>query len=409
MSATCEIVVTKGALKGQVFSLAGGALTIGRDPGNALVIPEERIAPHHARIEVSFAGVTLKELGARNGTYVGHERVVGSKKLMPGVEVRLGDTAFELRERRVADRRAADREVVIAPAASAAQGNITRAQRNLAVLHQVGDLLSTERDADRFLARMMKLLFDVLRADRGVLLLVGDDGELTPRLARNSARGGEEVAVSRTILSKVLDGKSVLTADAGADPQLASGSSIFAQSIRSAMCVPVRSRQTVRGAIYLDTVVSVGVFTNDDLEMLSIVGSLTGTALDNIALVKENVQRERMAAIGMVVAGLGHDVRNLLTALGCGMQLLGRSLKDPASGDVDAAWDVVTRSQESIAALVLDMLAYSKEREPERELADFNQVVQSAVAFVETTAAARQVAVTMTLDTALVPFYFDAR
>src|SRR5258706_14744850 len=141
MPASCEIVVTKGPLKGQVFSLAGGALTIDRDPENGLVIPEERIAPHHARIDVSFSGVTLKELGSRNGTYVGRERVIGSKKLIPGVEVRLGDTVFELREPRIAERRApatrsppldrpvesaGDREVVIAPAANAAPGNITR-------------------------------------------------------------------------------------------------------------------------------------------------------------------------------------------------------------------------------------------------------------------------------------------
>ena len=50
----------------------------------------------------------------------------------------------------------------------------------------------------------------------------------------------------------------------------------MAQNIRSAICVPIRGRRTTVGAIYVDTVISVGVFGKDDLEMLSTVGVLTG-------------------------------------------------------------------------------------------------------------------------------------
>ena len=106
--------------------------------------------------------------------------------------------------------------MVLAPATHPSQRNLTKSQRNLAVLTEVGDLLSTERDPDRFLERLMDLIFDVLPADRGVLLLVDETGEAQPRVARRSERAeGEDIQVSRTILSKVLGGVSVLTADAG--------------------------------------------------------------------------------------------------------------------------------------------------------------------------------------------------
>src|SRR5688572_30744610 len=123
MSIATEIVVTKGPKKGSVFPLSGSSpVTIGRAPGNTLVLDDERVAPHQAQIDVTFSGVTVKELGSRNGIYVGHERIVGSKKLLPGVEVRLGSTALELRERR--DTTA--REVVLAPAAHASHADLTR-------------------------------------------------------------------------------------------------------------------------------------------------------------------------------------------------------------------------------------------------------------------------------------------
>src|SRR6185503_10070101 len=95
------------------------------------------------------------------------------------------------------------------------------------------------------------------------------------------------------------------------------------------------------GAIYVDTVISIGVFGKDDLEVFATVGVLTGTALENIQLFRENIQQERMAAIGKVIAGLGHDIRNMLSALRGGMYLVDDTLRSSPHDDVKTAWDIV--------------------------------------------------------------------
>jgi signal transduction histidine kinase len=443
MGPKLELIVTKGASSGQRMSLDGRrSVTIGRAPGNTFVLPDEKVSSNHARLDISAQGVILTDVGSKNGTFAGGEAVIGSRLLSPGTEIAMGSTVLEVRwneqttdhvkviadaavaaaaaeraavtaERAAAARAARERgdgvrDVVLAPATHPTQRNLTKPQRNLAVLSEVGDLLSTERDADRFLQRLMQLIFDVLPADRGVVLVVDEDGEPRPRVTRRAPRAdAEEIHVSRAILSKVMGGVSVLTADAGSDVRLASRISIVAQNIRSAMCVPIRGRRKTIGAIYVDTVISVGVFGKDDLEMLSTVGVLTGTALENIQLFNENVQQERMAAIGMVIAGLGHDIRNMLSALRGGMYLLDATIGGVPDEQAQTAWNVVKHGHESIASLVQDMVNYSKPREPEWKLTDVNQVALAAMAFAKEYAKDKNVQITELLDPTIGPFYFD--
>ena len=445
MTPPLEIHVKKGPSFGTVLPLAGlSSVTIGRAPTNTLVLKDEKVSSHHARMDVAQGGVIVTDLGSKNGTFAGGESVVGSRLVGPGTEVAMGGRGLELPPAQepahmgatragpatgAAPRPAPPRpppspplrpaaairspseparDLILAPAAHPGQRNLTKAQRNLAVLAEVGDLLALERDPDRFLSRVMDLVFAVLPADRGCLLMVDADGNARPRVTRLSERAAEgDVQVSRTILSKVLGGVSILTADAGADARLAQGASIVAQNIRSAICVPIRGRRKSLGAIYVDTVLSIGVFGKDDLEMLSTVGVLAGTALENIQLFRQNVQQERMAAIGKVIAGLGHDIRNMLMALRGGMYILDETIKGHADPDVRSSWSIVRHGHESIANLVQDMVNYSKPRDPDWRLTDVNQVALTAVAYAREQARQKQIQITELVDQTLEPFWLD--
>jgi ABC-type multidrug transport system ATPase subunit/pSer/pThr/pTyr-binding forkhead associated (FHA) protein len=69
-------------------------LLIGRAPTNQLVLDDEAVAPHHARIERDAAGqVTLTDLGRTTGTYV-NGIAVEQARLVPGCEIRIGSHHF---------------------------------------------------------------------------------------------------------------------------------------------------------------------------------------------------------------------------------------------------------------------------------------------------------------------------
>jgi len=441
---TMEIVLTLGPDEGRVVPLDGRrSVTIGRASTNDIVIKDEKVSSHHARLDIAPGGIILTDLGSKNGTYAGGECIVGSRLLTEGTEVALGNSKLSLRTRESsgdtpgnqpssassAKRRAMrrpmkkrpkppeqNRDLVLEPMArsqpvGSATRNLSKAHRNLAVLIAVGELLSSERDPDRFLTRLMDLVFDMLPADRGSILLRDSHDEPQTRVTRGSDReGNETLQVSRTILSKVMDGGvSILTADAGTDARLSSGVSIIAQSIRSAMCVPIQGKRKVLGAIYVDTVLSIGVFGKEDLHVLATIGLLAGTGIENIRLIRKNLETERMAAIGKVIAGLGHDIRNMLTALRGGMYLLDDSLKQHADPDTQQAWSIVRHGHESITGLVQDMVNYSKPREPEWRLSDINQVALTAVTLARESAREKRVQVTDLMDHTIAPFWFDGK
>ena len=81
---------------GQVFTLGRRPLTIGRQPGNTIVLPDSLASRQHARIEWQPEGPVIYDLGSTHGTYVNGRRVSGSRLLQPGHVLRIGNTILEV-------------------------------------------------------------------------------------------------------------------------------------------------------------------------------------------------------------------------------------------------------------------------------------------------------------------------
>ena len=79
------------------FSLADGALLIGRADDAAIRIDAGGVSRHHARIVVSGEEARLEDLGSKNGTFVEVQPVIGTRLLMDGNEIRVGPMALTFR------------------------------------------------------------------------------------------------------------------------------------------------------------------------------------------------------------------------------------------------------------------------------------------------------------------------
>ncbi len=75
---------------------AGGALTIGRDQGNDIVLADPLVSRRHARLEPATPATpaVLHDLGSFNGTFVDGQRVQGAARLAVGAEVIVGNQTF---------------------------------------------------------------------------------------------------------------------------------------------------------------------------------------------------------------------------------------------------------------------------------------------------------------------------
>ena len=70
----------------------GSPLSVGRGPGNAVVVDDETVSWNHAMVWSDADGLWLQDAGSRNGTFVGDERITAKVRLEDGASVRLGTT-----------------------------------------------------------------------------------------------------------------------------------------------------------------------------------------------------------------------------------------------------------------------------------------------------------------------------
>jgi signal transduction histidine kinase len=95
------------------------------------------------------------------------------------------------------------------------------------------------------------------------------------------------------------------------------------------------------------------------------------------------VQAERLAAIGQTIAALSHHIKNILQGLRSGGEILDMGLAEKDEALLGKGWKIVQKNQGKIADLVMDMLSYSKDREPLIEEADLNALVRDVLELVE--------------------------
>jgi DNA-binding NtrC family response regulator len=95
------ISIVAGPDRGAERVLDRGTIVVGSGAGADLVLTDRKVSRAHVELALVASGVRARDLGSRNGTWVGQARVE-SALLAPGAEVRIGDTRIALRSDDVA-------------------------------------------------------------------------------------------------------------------------------------------------------------------------------------------------------------------------------------------------------------------------------------------------------------------
>jgi len=425
------LVVIAGPDRGKVFELDREVVTIGREESNTVWLTDPQVSRQHAQMVRRDDTYHLVDLESRNGTFVKGKRV-DACRLAAGDVVRLGRTrlAFaasadqvrmpqpgETPVRIITDPQRADAtiharqrsrngdtdtiEAAAGQAAAAERDPSTQtAIRNLRVLYKIASAVSSIFELDVLLDRVLEIVFSVVPAERGFIVLIDPTtGVLRPRAVRTRGPDNDEVTISRTIVNYCIKNEEgVLTTDAMSDDRFESGQSVMRLGIRSAICVPIRSRQRVLGTIGVDARVSTCEFTSADLSLMTAIGNQVGLAVENAHLMQENIRTERLAAVGEAVASLSHYIKNILQGLQGGSTLIETGLDDEDGVLMRRGWQIVDKSQRKVAKLVKDMLSYAGPGEPNLRPTDLNAVLDEAIEFAVTTESAEGVTIERRFD-----------
>jgi pSer/pThr/pTyr-binding forkhead associated (FHA) protein len=92
-----KLLVTAGGLTGTSIVLGDETITIGRADDSTLVLTDDYASARHARLVPQDGQWLVEDLGSTNGTYLDRDKVTRPTIVPPGVAIRIGKTAIELR------------------------------------------------------------------------------------------------------------------------------------------------------------------------------------------------------------------------------------------------------------------------------------------------------------------------
>jgi signal transduction histidine kinase len=412
-----RLIVIKGTDEGKQFDVSEDVVAIGRDTNQRVRLHDTEVSRRHAELHFRNNQYWVRDLGSANGTYLNNQKI-SDALLHPGDQILIGQTVLvyhtgqastpdDSLARRISMIARNDLEMSSAIIKTIAENEGSRilsrpdqvnapwlktALANLRIMYEASQAVSHILDLNQLLQRILELVTRSIEADRGcVMLRNSDTGQLEPQavLTRGGGDTQEKMAVSRTIMEHVLREKQgVLISDAAQDERFNQGQSIFRFGIREVICVPMRGRHETLGVLYLDTrstpreLADRGgsdKFSEDHLALAIAIAHQAALAVEETRYHQALVQAERLAAIGQTIAALSHHIKNILQGLRSGSEILQMGLNEKDEPLLLQGWKIVEKNQGKIYDLVMDMLSYSKEREPAVEDTDLNAVVKDVL------------------------------
>jgi two-component system NtrC family sensor kinase len=120
----------------------------------------------------------------------------------------------------------------------------------------------------------------------------------------------------------------------------------------------------------------------------------------------ETMRGEKLASVGLLASGVAHELNNPLTGILTFAHLLRQKMPDKSEDAEDM--DLVIRETKRCAAIIKRLLDFAREKLPEKNFADLNQIIEDTIRIVERPAHLRDIEIIVNLDRSLPPIWIDA-
>src|SRR5450759_4185711 len=120
----------------------------------------------------------------------------------------------------------------------------------------------------------------------------------------------------------------------------------------------------------------------------------------------ETARTEKLASVGLLAAGIAHELYNPLTGVLTFTTLLRKKMPDGSADAEDL--DLVIRETKRCASIIRRLLDFAREKVPVKGFFNLNQLIEDTVRFVDRQAALQQIEITTALDAGLPQIWGDA-
>lgn len=299
--------------KSQTIALRSSRITLGRSAVSDLSFPDDTgLSRQHLAIEPDGDGWAVNDLASKNGTTLNGARITDRVPLKPGDRMMAGHLVIVYDSATLRQSKPVvffqpdedDGEVVtssstvitnlesaIGAEQTDSQGFAAAAATQISALVRAGNELANHRPLPELFVFILDLAIGAVKAARGVLMTIEDDGELIVQANR-----GEGFNISTAVRDRVLTtGSSVLVRDTSIDDAYRERKSIVEQNIRTLMAVPLQTKDQIIGIIYVDSPSLLREFTRDDLNLLTVMANVAAIRIEHTRYAELEQARKLMA------------------------------------------------------------------------------------------------------------------
>ena len=313
---TPRLAAIAGPLNGTTFELNEQEVSIGRDPSNTLPIADLSLSRRHCLIKREADQFKLSDLESFNGSFV-NGVPVNERTLEHGDQIKIGDSLLvflledgedpkppslveldeaDLDARSTVRLRVEDALYLNSARILAQLPESQRMTRDLNALLNISTAVNSIRDVEPLKQRLLELLFEVIPAEFGAIVLAANDGvDVNSIFAlRRQADPAQPLHVSGTVVRRVLRERvAILSSDVADNADFAGAQSLVASETRSLLCVPLTLFEKALGVLYLGTSNREAGFDEDHLQLATAAASVAAVAFEN-ARRTEGLQNENL-------------------------------------------------------------------------------------------------------------------
>ena len=281
-----RLLAISGSLAGTVRELSDSQISVGRDEANQLRLSDPTVSRKHCTIQKIDEQFELIDLDSLSGTFV-NGTPVRRKLLDHGDTIRIGsaELVFLIHEGEaipIPKRRAsgfssplADTVRMSAPVVPPTFGiEVGRMARDLTAIFRISNVINSIRNSQLLQQELLRLIFEVVPAEEGAVVLLTDLEDETPATCAWSRRLGvdSKIEIQREVIHRAFWERA--TVSTGANPDLG--------EMQNVLCLPLVAVERTIGVLYLTSLHPASPFREDHIHFLDSVSRIAAVTHENI-------------------------------------------------------------------------------------------------------------------------------
>jgi len=307
--------------------LASPSVTIGRLPGQDIVLHDQFVSRQHAVVVHENGNYAIVDRNSSHGTFLNGVRVQRAA-LKPGDLLQLGSLEgpklqfnWDNAPRGAATTHTGMVGSLLSSMIPLARGD-DKQPAAAREMEQLNWLLSAARQLnaggaiEEILTTLLQLTLQLTGVERGfVFLREGSEMKLARGLNSKGELLAEDSTISRRAMRKAVESEAKFSiSDTLMDEKASAWASVMAYNIRSIYCIPLRKREArsqhgqLLGLLYLDSQLGAESLSEVDHQLLDTIATEAAALLQNVLLAEAEAKsrraREELAVAARIHSGL---------------------------------------------------------------------------------------------------------